>query len=435
MNPTNRNGYLEALDREWADNEPRVADAVVQVGDATRRGFARSRLTLATATLAAAGAGYHAATDRPQAARVVVRVSETAMGGGAALGRADLRNWLLDGALSSQRLLAVIDEHGLYPGERAWSADAAIQSMREDMTLEVSANWFVVERSVAQQLRSARVAVGYTAADPELAVAVSMSLAQTMIDFELETRRALSRAELAAAERDLTSAQALLDKRESGLANALAARDARRTSRGSRTRAGVEVSRLADQRRKGNARYDELAARRAELALRVQAEEAELAQRYDIAAIERPIASRLSRWQRAAVAGSAGLALALPLCALALGAFDGRIRNRADLEELGLPMLAHVNCSGSAKGPRMGKSIDIAVEAPGRQGDVELASLENSSTLEFSSCATRVQRANRKGASSTDVTRGPETATPPAGMDRPRDRPTSPFVDLEEARG
>ena len=48
----------------------------------------------------------------------------------------------------------------------------------------------------------------------------------------------------------------------------------------------------------------------------------------------------------------------------------------------------------------------IAVEAPGWRGDGE----------------------DRRGASSTDVTRGPEPATKPAGMVRPRERPTWPFA-------
>ena len=48
----------------------------------------------------------------------------------------------------------------------------------------------------------------------------------------------------------------------------------------------------------------------------------------------------------------------------------------------------------------------IAVEAPGWRGDGE----------------------DRRGASSPDVTRGPEPATKPAGMDRPRERLSSPFA-------
>ncbi len=53
-----------------------------------------------------------------------------------------------------------------------------------------------------------------------------------------------------------------------------------------------------------------------------------------------------------------------------------------------------------------GAAWAIAVEAPGGRGDGE----------------------DRRGASSPDVTRGPEPATKPAGMDRPRERLSSPFA-------
>src|SRR3990167_7411541 len=60
-----------------------------------------------------------------------------------------------------------------------------------------------------------------------------------------------------------------------------------------------------------------------------------------------------------------------------------------------------------AKGPRMSKSIDDRGRGarPARR------------------------RRGPKRASSTDVTRGPETATQRAGMDRPRGRPTCSFAD------
>jgi hypothetical protein len=330
---------LDGAGTEWASREPRAREVITAIGAALRRGWARMPLTLALAIVVAMGVGANAARDVAQPARVVVRISETAVSGSGVLGRADLRNWLMDAALSSQRLLTVIDAWQLYPGPRSRGPDQAVEALRDDMQLEVFANYFLVDRATTNQLRSARVAIGYTAADPEVAVGVALALAETMVAFEHQLRREASQAELAVAERGIERARALLDAREGELA---AATQVLQTRTGDRASAQVAVLRLAEATRAGKALYDAMATQRAQLALRTGAAEGQLAQRFDIAGVERPRTPRMSAPQRAMFAGAAALVIALPLCAIAVGAFDNRIRCARDLGELDLSVLAWV---------------------------------------------------------------------------------------------
>lgn len=326
---------------DWIDAEPGTGTSLARIGGALLRGWSRPVRTVAIALVMAAAVGYVAARERPEPARVVVRLSETPLSErGMVLGRADLRHWVEDAALSSERLWQVIERHDLYPRQRALGRDAAIEALREDMQLDVDANYFLVDRGGSGgQLRSARIAIRFTDADRELAEKVALSLARTVIDFQIHERQARTAAALAVVERQLADAGRLIDQRGAELARAVGRFD--RTARG-RASARVAVDRLVWSAQAGTALYKQVAAERSRLALRLQAEERQLAQRLEIASVERPRAPRLGSIERLLGLGGLALVLLLPLTALTVGAFDNRVRSRADLTDLGLAVLAAV---------------------------------------------------------------------------------------------
>ena len=316
-----------------------MAAEVARLWRRARRRFGRVLLLALVGT--ALVVGMRARRPRGAQARVVLRVTEGDLDPTTAPRPAKrLREHVLDVAMASPNLLDIMRRRSLYQSQLTRDPTFAIESMREDITVEVWRNYFVEDRQSDGPARSARIAIAYRAATPALAEQVVADLVELVIDVERRARAAHS---TLAAERALMEAAELrgdLARRRSAIA---ADRVALEHSEG--PRAALTRMRIQD----GEAQLQRLSERlpivdkhAAEMELRASLEKAELGLRFEIVDAPKAPPSSLSRPRELVRLGLVTLLILFPLCVIFVGAFDARIYSAEDLLHLGIQPLGSV---------------------------------------------------------------------------------------------
>ena len=175
----------------WLDEEPGLGASFHEAAGLLGAGFRRGWLTLLVALLfASAIAGAVAFTKHDYAPRFVLRVVEANRDPRSMPQvKGQLGAYVRQAVFTSQPLFELIRRRGLYPKLMANNSRTALDSFREDISVDVYQNYFVEERPVGALPRSAHVAVSYRSADRELALAVTRDLGALIIAHELAARR------------------------------------------------------------------------------------------------------------------------------------------------------------------------------------------------------------------------------------------------------
>jgi hypothetical protein len=170
--------------------EPGLGAALRQASRLLRGGLRRKGRTLAVSLfLASSLACWMILSNHTYSPRFVLRVSEMDQDPGMNLRpRHNLKDYVREAVWTSEPLLKVIHDHGLYPSLVAKNPRAALESMREDSEVDVYQNYFVEQRSKLDPPRSARLEVRYRSSDRTLALAVTQSLARLIVEHEQATR-------------------------------------------------------------------------------------------------------------------------------------------------------------------------------------------------------------------------------------------------------
>jgi hypothetical protein len=187
----------------WLDEEPTILASLWEAGGLLRAGLRRGWLALLVALLfGAALAGGVAFAKHDYAPRFVLRVVE-ANRDPRSMPRVkgQLAEYVRQAVFTSQPMFDLIRRHGLYPALMRKNSRAALDSFREDISVDVYQNYFVEQRAAGAQPRSAHLAVSYRSADRELALAVTRDLGALIVSHELAARR--EQAKDAAAEASL----------------------------------------------------------------------------------------------------------------------------------------------------------------------------------------------------------------------------------------
>jgi hypothetical protein len=254
-----------------------------------------------------------------------------------------LREYVMGAVFSNRALSDLMTRHGLYPGLARTNREAALQSFREDIEVEVYRNYFVEERGAGSAPRSARIMVSYRSEHRDLALAVSRDLGELVAVHERAARRqqADAAASRAAQALDRAKARVIGERRK--------LREAALTSADGEVDA--DVQRLARVEAANRTRtlesleHDlELAsARSAALELGKNMEAQELGLTFET--VERGTIPRSAELELEDLLwlGALTFVFGLPLAALAVSAFSAPIVSRDDLWRLELPLLAEVS--------------------------------------------------------------------------------------------
>jgi hypothetical protein len=314
----------------------------------SRRARARLPLTLACAVLVTAAAVWFVAHRQPPAeSRILIRVTESQiLRQEKPLTSGDLAAYLYDSAFTNQNLAAIIEKHDLYPLARARGESVAVETMKAYTDVEVYRNYFLVARAYNDPVRSARIAIKYQHPDPETSLLVARDLAELVIATERRRRsgESGSLADLAGAALDRTSEA--LERRRLDLADRQRALAAAQNRHDDEAVAAlkVEIARLGKEINSSSeaVRKARESKRRADLSYAMdQGGVGLLFQIVD----ERPPPPPPDQREvaiRLAMLSLVCFLFVLPLCAIAIAAFDQRLRDREDVQRLGLPVVGHV---------------------------------------------------------------------------------------------
>ncbi|MCL2825579.1 MAG: hypothetical protein FWD57_16425, partial [Polyangiaceae bacterium] len=255
---------------------------------------------------------------------------------------AQLQDYLWEVALSNRLLLAVMEmkEFNLYPGLREIDPLLALDEMRDVLDIRVLRNYFQIERDPDAPPRSARIALSYSHADPEIAIAVARTLASVISEQEAKYRRqstekAFESMSMSASHLEQMAANARLA--EAALVQQIAASPPEAA-------AGLTVQLMGIRKRIVSLEDQTLAASTAvsTMGLRSQAEGEELGLQFEVIDPGRIPEEKVSSTLRLVVIGLITFVFSLPITGTAIAAFDLRIYDLEDLRRIGLVPFGHV---------------------------------------------------------------------------------------------
>lgn len=323
----------------WTENEPGVAAELGRLWRRARRRLVRVLLLALVGTSLVVG--MRARRPRSYQARAVLRVTEGDLDPTTAPRPAKrLREHVLDVAMAAPNLLDLMRRRSLYQGQLGRDPTFAVESMREDITVEVWRNYFIEERQADEPARSARIAIAYRAGTPALAETVVADLVNLVVDVERSARVAHTRlgAEVAAHESaalrsEQTRRRTVIEADRAVLAHSdgpLAA-----TLRSQITVGETQLQKIAERLTLADKRA-------ADLELRASLEKAELGLRFEMVDAPHVPPQTGSRPLELVRLGLVVFLLLLPLCVIFVGAFDDRIYSGEDLTRLGIQPLGSV---------------------------------------------------------------------------------------------
>lgn len=312
-----------------------------QLAQLYRRARAYPLRVLVTALLfSAAVVGFQVIKEHAFHPRFVMRVVEADRDAQTAPRmKRQLREYVMGAVFSNGALQKLLAKHGLYPSLARKNPQAALESFREDIEVEVYRNYFVEDRSAQGAPRSARIAVSYRSENRDLALAVTRDLGDLVVSHEHAARRG--------------QANNAADRARSELARARARYIAHKRSMHEKVLLpgdSPDEQGLARVQLTGMVRTLEVLERDLEIAEHRSAtldlgkgiEDHELGllfQTVDRGEIPRS-AEREPR--DLVLLGALTFIFGLPLAAMAVGAFSRAIVNTEDLRQVPLPLLGEV---------------------------------------------------------------------------------------------
>jgi hypothetical protein len=316
-----------------------------QLGAIARLAFTRARrrpaLTLALALGATAAlVGWRAWKAPAYEARLTFSMTEGEVvepGAGLRPPRS-IAEYLSTVVLSRERLGRLMEKHGISRARRAHDPVSAIEDFRrEDISIEVTRNYFVFDRRPGDPPRSAHLIVALTGSDPERTRALLHDIGQAIVDDQAEDRADLLAAERTTLEGRLAWAQARSRSLEQRIA--VLSEEAGHADKGDAIVLRARVASLALEHQDALEQVLELERHRGRVEFVAAAEGKKLGVRLELVDESLLVRSRrLTPWEMAALAPLV-FALALLLVAPVVGAFDDRVYAAEDLELRGLPLL------------------------------------------------------------------------------------------------
>ncbi len=324
---------------DWVDEEPGIKVWLAQTARLLRRGLRRPIWTVSIAVLTAAiTTGVKALKEYKFGPRYTLRVVEGDRDPSDSPQTKRLLRQHVEGAIfSNGRLNEVMERHNLYPGLRRNNPRAALDSFREDISVDVYRNYFLEAPSPHRPPRSARIAVRYYSSDRDLALAVTRDLGSLIADHEARTRKRLAEAALARVSNALQRAQdkhLAIRQRLAEVTNELA--------RTGDAKLVVEQTHLLRSLEGTLMLVEGYERRKASFSVGTALETHQLGVSFEVI-------------DPGAIPNAAGLhprdliqlsltvfVLMLPLAMLAAGAFDTRLRELDDIQRLGLDPLGRV---------------------------------------------------------------------------------------------
>jgi hypothetical protein len=235
--------------------------------------------------------------------------------------------------MSRDRVERLLKEHPSLGSSAVTSRDRAIELFREQVEVEVSRNYFILDWAPGDEPQSARVAISLRARDGAEALGVLHEISSAILQDQAESRRAHVAGSREFIEAQLQEARArasALQQRLGQLQGVGPRGDAARNSR--------QIAALRGEARAATGHIVELERLAAAARLTAAAEQADLGltfELFDESVV--PSGIRLTPLKLAAL-GTLAFGVALFFTLLFVGSFDDRVYAPVDLASQGLPV-------------------------------------------------------------------------------------------------
>ena len=330
---------------EWFESEESPRHAMIaEVQRIQRRTRARFLPVLVVATLITTGVTYRLSTAKANVeAEVVLSLSEGSLSGKhSGIPVDELREYVSNTLLPDAKLLELIEHHNLYPQRVRFGNQFAIDSLREQLEIQIWKNTFVYYDEDAENAEhSAHIGLTVTDTDSDRAFELARALASIVIESTQAQRQLLSKnlaQEIAAVRKRLTERVDRLDHEVSQKQVALD--DARKAHKQSLAQSiELELAEVQYERRAGSKSLKEIASSRDAIAEQIST--AGLDMTVQVVEEHRPEHSEHHGFVTVLIAAVLAIGSLLG-SALVLGAFDSRVHDLDDVERLGLPVLGHL---------------------------------------------------------------------------------------------
>lgn len=342
--------------RSWTDDEPGWDDARSELLSVLRKARARwLRVLLVTSLLVSLVVAARALAERKYSSTVILGLQEQKLDADTApLTPRQLKEHLDRVAFSRSVLRKIMLQYDVFPGSNlagGTDVERKIEKMRDAIWVEALNDFYSDGRAVNEG--AVRVAITFTAHDPEVALEVVRALADAvLVDQSQErlqqTQSVATQADQAAVELEsqllLTRRQLAKSQHDSTLASAQA-----------RSEAWVRERRLSERVAELEAEGGKLAAKNAALSLRRDFEAAGQGlefRRLDPGHLALP--PLLSRRAELTLTAFVFFFALLPVVGLVVGALDSRVRDCDGLLRLGIQPMGQVP---SFRGDRFGSLL------------------------------------------------------------------------------
>ncbi len=331
--------------KRWEDREPDLFGVVDEVGRLFRRARKRKLfIFFVTVALVALVGVREYRKQRSYPATVVLSATESDEAQvGNAHTNARLSDYVWYAVFTDRTLFALMEKHRFRPDLRSKNPRLALDSFREDLSVEVYKNEFVRERYGGEAPRSARIAISISAPEPEMALAMARDLGELVVERDAQIRRERFEMEQRLRGEAVSYAEAELFRHQRDLEKVYVIYAFASPWRKGELRveaAGLERAIVgAEERLKGaqdaKRRLDlESSSDKVSLALRYE--------RVDWGAAKEKV-SKTFVLVRAIILAFLGL---LPVVAMGTGAFDPKVYDERDVARLGLRPLGLVGKTG-----------------------------------------------------------------------------------------
>jgi len=253
-----------------------------------------------------------------------------------------LREYVLGVLIPDGKLVEVIEKRNLYRLRKKLGNDFAVEQLREQLEVKIWKNSFLYyDEEDEDTLKSARIGITITDADPDLAFGLARDIAGIVIATAHEQRQKLADE----ASRNIAQGRTALAKRLDELTKLVSLKQTAITTAKELGKTGLvealklDVAGLDHDIKQVEAKLDQFATSNEGLANKIAA--AGLDMSISIVEEQHPLVPEHSSFvliMVGVVVGTFGLLGS----ALVLGAFDSRVHDADDVTRLNLPFLGHV---------------------------------------------------------------------------------------------
>ncbi len=251
-----------------------------------------------------------------------------------------LRQYIFEGIFTKQRCLELIKSHRIFQREMRIDPNMAVEIMRENISIHVSRNTFILDDLDQATPRSAVVQITFVYTDPEMALSVVKSLGKLVNKFEADYRKFQTTNLVHQLKAQLDASKTKLQK----LWERQSQNQVEQTTADKMTlpKLRLEAENLVKTILTAKADVKEIEGKYRKALMLSSLENQNLGLRFEQVDWGKVPPPKVANWAMAAIVSVLIFIIIFPFIGAVVAAFDSRIYDLWDVERLGMNALGHI---------------------------------------------------------------------------------------------